>query len=611
MEKQDKRFTKKEHGKKIALIWRFLKGSKLLFFFAILFTCITALADMIIPQIVRCTVDNVLGGQPAEYPPFVMDLIQHVGGFSFLKTHIWIMALAVLAVAFVKVVSQYAFRICNTKATETLSKTTRDSLFSHIARLPYSWYKTNKTGDIIQRCTSDISTMNEFVSEELTSLFRIIVLLILSILFMLNMHVPLTLIALSIFPVIMLNSVLFDRKIEKNFTEYYEHEGKISVVVQENLTGARVVRAFGQENAEKEKFQKQNAFYTVLGENAGKTLSLFRVISDTLSGLQVMLVIVFGALFCMKGSMTAGEYIAFVSYNTLLSWPLTELGRMITEMSKTSVSIDRIRYIMESEEEKDKENTIKPDLSGDIVFDHVSFGYENCPPVLKDICFRMKAGSTLGILGGTGSGKSTLIMLLDKLYPLAEDGGKITIGGVDITDIDTPYLRKNIGIVLQDPYLFSRTIAENIGIADDAIPFAKIQQATKAACLDETIASFTKGYDTSVGERGVTLSGGQKQRVAIARILTQNTPIMIFDDSLSAVDTETDAKIRASLEAKFGSASIILISHRIATLSKADKILVLDNGKITEQGTHNELIQHNGIYRKIYDIQTGGKEDIL
>lgn len=600
---------KKETRKKLSLIWRFLNGSKRYFLLSMIFTAAAALVDMVIPQIVRCSIDNVIGGKPADLPVFLMQWIENIGGFGYLKAHFWIIAAVIIAAALIKVFSQYTACVCNAKGAETLSKTTRDSLFFHITRLPYSWHSRNRTGDIIQRCTSDISTMNDFLSEELTALFRVAVLLVLSLLFMLNMHVPLTLIALSTFPVIILNSVLFDRRIEATFQKYDEGEGKLSSEVQENLTGVRVVRAFGQEARELERLKKQNASITETGVKIGKAYGGFFCTSDILSGVQVMLVIIFGAFFCIRGSMTAGEYIAFVSYNTLLSWPLNELGRMITGLGKTNVSIDRIRYIMESPVEQEAEKALKPELNRDIVFDHVSFSYGEKAPILKDISFTMKAGTTLGILGGTGSGKSTLMLLLDKIYPLSSDGGKITIGGVDIRDIDTDYLRKNIGIVLQDPYLFSRTIAENIGIACEDLPMEQIRQAADAACLTETIESFVRGYETPVGERGVTLSGGQKQRVAIARTLTQHVPIMVFDDSLSAVDTQTDAKIRASLEKWFGSASMIIISHRISTLSKADKIIVLDGGTIAEQGTHEELIAKNGMYRAIYEIQTSAKEE--
>ncbi len=244
-------------------------------------------------------------------------------------------------------------------------------------------------------------------------------------------------------------------------------------------------------------------------------------------------------------------------------------------------------------------------MTGDIVFENVSFSYNNSKEILKNIDLTVKSGTTLGILGGTGSGKSTLVMLLDKLYEVKEGCGRITIGGVDIRKIKTDHLRRNIGIVLQEPFLFSRSLGENIGIKDPSITLDRIKAASVAAHLHETAQGFAKGYDTFVGERGVTLSGGQKQRAAIARNFTTDCPIMIFDDSLSAVDTETDAKIRAEIEARFGTATVIIISHRITTLSKADKIIVLENGRIVEEGTHDELKCAGGVYQDIYEIQSG------
>lgn len=595
--------------KKLSLIWKFLKGSKKFFLISMIFMTLSALVDMVIPQTVRFTVDSLVGDIDSDIPVFLRGFIENLGGMDYLKANLWIIALVIIAFALLKVISQYISCVCNSKGNETLSKTTRDSLFSHIEKLPYSWHRKNRTGDIIQRCTSDINTMNGFISEEMTDLFRVIVLIVLSLVFMLNMHVGLTLIALGTFPIIILNSVLFDRKIEQNFQEYDKGEGRLSAEIQENLTGVRVVRAFGQESKELEKLKNQNEKITKRGVKIGNVFGRFFCISDILSGIQVMLVIICGAFFCIKGSMSAGEYIAFVSYNMLLSWPLNELGRMITGLGEANVAVERICYIMESPEEPESEDPVRPDLAKDIEFQHVSFSYSDKEPVLKDINFVMKAGTTLGILGGTGSGKSTMMLLLDKIYHLPEGSGKITIGGTDIRDIDTEYLRKNIGFVLQDPYLFSRTVAENIKIACDNADDETVRAASDAACLSGDIDSFAKGYETPVGERGVTLSGGQKQRVAIARILTRKTPIMIFDDSLSAVDTETDAKIRSSLEKRFGTSSIIIISHRISTLSKADKILVLDDGRIAEQGTHEELIAKDGIYSAIYDIQNSAKEE--
>ncbi len=591
---------------KLSLLWRFLTGTKRYFFITVLAAAVTALADMLQPQIIRAAVDCAIGGKEGDFPAFVMKLVNSIGGFAYLGAHLWLMALAILVVAVFQVASQYIFRVYNTKASETLVKSMRDQLFSHIQRLPFSWHMKNRTGDIIQRCTSDIETTKNFLSEQLTSVFRITILLVLSISFMLSMHTGLTGIALIPTPLILAYSFYFHKQIHDGFLECDENEGKLSSMAQENLTGVRVVRAFGRERAEVDKFNAQNDHYTGLWVRMAKVMSRFWSVSDIFSGIQIMLVVVFGAFFCVKGSLTEGEYIAFISYNSMLVWPIRQLGRMISEMSKAGVSIDRVFYIMNSPVEQDDPQAEEVPMDGDICFDHVSFAYENAPRLLHDISFTMKAGTTLGILGGTGSGKSTLMLLLDKLYPLEQ--GSITIGGVDIRKIKTEHLRRNIGMVLQEPYLFSRTIGENIGITAPVLDMEAVRSAAAAAALDETVTSFASGYDTMVGERGVTLSGGQKQRAAIARMLTQDVPIMIFDDSLSAVDTQTDAKIRQAISQRFGKASVILISHRITTLSAADKILVLDRGRIVEEGTHDQLKCSGGIYQKIYETQSGSQE---
>ena len=597
-----------QNREKLSLLWQFLKGAKRYFLITVLAAGVTAMADMLQPQIIRAAVDCALGGKEGNFPAFVMDAVNSIGGFAYLGKHLWIMACAILVVAVFQVASQYIFRVYNTKASETLVKSMRDQLFSHIQHLPFSWHMKNRTGDIIQRCTSDIETTKNFLSEQLTSVFRIIILLILSITFMSSMHGMLTLIALIPMPLIILYSMHFHKKIHDGFMECDENEGKLSAMAQENLTGVRVVRAFGQERSEMDKFTKQNDYYTSLWVNMAKVMSRFWSTSDIFSGVQIMLVVIFGAYFCIHGSLTEGEYIAFISYNAMLVWPIRQLGRMISEMSKAGVSIDRVFYIMNSPAETDDPDATEAPMDGDICFNHVSFAYENAPELLHDIHFTMKAGTTLGILGGTGSGKSTLMLLLDKLYLLDEHSGSITVGGVDIRKIKTEHLRRNIGMVLQEPFLFSRTIAENIGIVSPELDMEAIRSAAEAAALDETITSFAQGYETMVGERGVTLSGGQKQRAAIARMLTQETPIMIFDDSLSAVDTQTDAKIRQAIKSRFGKASVILISHRITTLSAADKIIVLDRGRIAEEGTHDQLKCGGGIYQKIYETQSGSKE---
>ena len=604
----DQTQPRKGRGK---LIWQFLKGSKALFILCMCCAALSALAEMVIPQIIRVTVDNVVGGAPVkDLARPVQTLLSAAGGTEVIRQKLWLAGLGVILVALVSAVARYGFRVTNARASETLVKTMRDTLFSHIERLPFQWHMSHHTGDIIQRCTSDIETTRRFISEQMTDLIRITILLAMSISFMVSMNVSMTLVAVIPLPVIIWYSLFFHRKFRGGFQKCDESEGRLSAMAQENLTGVRVVRAFGRERYERDRFEKHNESYTGLWVSLGKLMSFFWSSADILSGIQIMLVVVFGVVFCLRGSMTSGEYIAFLSYNGMLVWPVRQLGRMISEMSKAGVGIDRIGYIMDAEEEKDAEGALTPPLTGDICFDHVTFAYEGSREMLHDVTFTIPAGTTLGILGGTGSGKSTLMYLLDRLYPLPPENGRITIGGTDVAKIRLDHLRRGIGIVLQEPYLFSRTLRENLGITSEHLPEDELAAAVQAACLQETVDSFSKGYDTFVGERGVTLSGGQKQRAAIARMLTRPTPIMIFDDSLSAVDTETDARIRSELEKRFGSATIILISHRITTLSRADRVLVMDRGRVAQFGTPAELSAQPGLYRQIEEIQTLDRKEV-
>ena len=596
---------KKESARRSSLIGQFLKGSRLFFLLCMLCAALSAMADMITPQMIRVAVDQVIGGAgPETLSPRVQALLEAFGGAAHLRENLWIMALGIMAVAAGKAAAQYGFRVFNARGGETLVKTMRDTLYRHIERLPFSWHMEHHTGDIIQRCTSDIDTTRNFISEQMTGLIRILLLLALSLVFMMGMNVPLTLIAMAPVPVIILYSIRFHHQIRDGFLQCDENEGKLSAMVQENLTGVRVVRAFGRERYERDRFDRQNEYYTGLWVKMGRIMSRYWSTSDVLSGLQILLVVVFGVVFCLRDRMTSGEYIAFLSYNGMLVWPIRQLGRMISEMSKAGVSLDRIGQIMEAEEEFDDPAGETPPLDREIRFEHVSFDYGSGAGALQDICLTVPAGTTLGILGGTGSGKSTLMYLLDRLYELPENGGRITVGGVDIRRMRLSHLRGGIGFVLQEPFLFSRTLRENLTVASPDSGEEIILEASRIACLEETVQGFVKGYETFVGERGVTLSGGQKQRAAIARTLTRKTPILIFDDSLSAVDTETDAKIRSALEKKFGQATVFLISHRMTTLSRADQVLVLDHGRVAQLGTPEELRNQPGIYREIDRIQS-------
>lgn len=594
MERTEKKFTK------FGMLKHFLKGSVSLFAIGIACNLVYTLLSSVIPQIIAFSVDSVIGNAPVSAPFYVRWIIDASGGIDTLKGKIYILSLTIIAIAFVIALLRFLSDDFHTLANEKLMKNMRTELFSHIQKLPLSWINKNKTGDIIQRCTSDTATISTFVSEQLVSLFQIIILIAISLGFMYSMNVKLALVATCSIPVVVGYSAFFHGKIAKSFEECDENEGVLSTYAQENFTGVRVVKAFGREKYESDKFEKQNQVYTNKWMKLCKWLSVYWGSGDFVSALQVMLVVVLGTVFCVNGTLTEGGLIAFISYNTMLIYPVRSIGRMISEMSKAGVSVNRIREIMNAEPEDYKTDDGSV-VTGDIVFDNVSFSYKDDKKVLDGVSFVIKEGSTFGIVGATGSGKSTIVTLLSGFY--FNYSGEITIGGKNIKDIPLKVLRRSISTVLQEPYLYSRTIEENISSFKNK-KHEEVVYAAKVACVDKNIESFAKGYSTEVGERGVTLSGGQKQRIAIARTVLSGAPVMVFDDSLSAVDSETDATIRSNLANECKNATTIIIAHRINTVKRADDIIVLKKGKIVERGTNDELIKtENGIYRQMYDIQ--------
>ena len=561
-------------------------------------SAVSLLAGFLLPRVVGFTVDSVLGDADPVLPGFLSGLLGSLGGRAGLREHFIWCALAVAVCAVAAAVFGFLSRISAAKGTEYFTKRLRDTLFRHVQYLSFKWHTDHLTGDIIQRCTSDVETAKRFVSDQLIEVIRTVILLALALVIMFSMDVRMALIILAFVPVMIAYTLFFYRRVGDRF----QAEGELMVRVQENLTGVRVVRTFGRESYELAEFDKKNDGYTRKWESLGYTLGTFWGIGDIVSAAQLLCVVTVGSMFAARGTLSLGNLLVFISYTVTLAWPVRAVGRVLSEMSKAGVSLRRIKDILDSEAEEPEPGTVKPPLDGDIVFSHVTFSYGD-QDVLKDVSFTVPAGTTFGIMGSTGSGKSTITYLLNRLYELPEDCGSITIGGTDIRDIDRHWLRRNIGLVLQEPFLFSKTVSENIDIAARSNDPEKVREAARTAAVDSDVMAFTSGYDTVVGERGVTLSGGQKQRIAIARSLMLDTPIKVFDDSMSNLDMETDAQICEALRQDTRGSTVMLISHRISTLMHADTIMVLEDGRVTELGTHRELLERNGAYRRVYDIQ--------
>ena len=589
---------RRRNWKKTRLLARHLRPAASALLLGMGASLLLTLLRMAFTQVIRFTVDGVLLGDASGLPAFAAQLSP--------GTQLAAACALAAAIALLQFGVSYIQDSRLPMGSERFVKSLRDALYSRIQRLPYSWHVQNSTGDIIQRCISDVEIVRAFVMDQLLELLGTLFMIVTCVVIMFTMNVKMALLATAFVPVIVGYSVLFFRHMSGRYEKADEAEGALSAVVQENLTGVRVVRAFGREKTELDKFREKNNRYTDLWLRLGDWMSAFYTLGDMMSILQVFAIVVLGVHLCVAGEVSLGVYLAFVSYTRELTLPVRRLGRTISEMSKANVSIDRLLYILESEEERSTETPAQADLHGEIRFEHVSFAYEE-KQVLRDVSFSIPGGKTLGVFGGTGSGKSTIALLLARLYD--PDTGRITIGGVDTKDMDLGELRRGVGVVLQEPFLFSRTLAENIAITREDATREDVERAAQDACLDASVGEFVNGYETVVGERGVTLSGGQKQRTAIARTLLSGAPVMVFDDALSAVDAKTDEAIRTRLRAAAGGATLILIAHRVATLMQADRIIVLEDGQIVESGTPDELLAQGGAFARAAAMQAAMGEE--
>ena len=579
------------------------------FLWALIATIMMVIIGFLTPLLLSEIVDSILGSEPFTMPDFLMNPINALGGRDFLRQNLWIPALALILMNIVNGVFTFIKGRSSAIASENIARKLRNDLYRHLQHLPFAYHVKAQAGELIQRCTSDVDTIRRFLAVQVMEVVNTVLMVVIAMSILLPRSVPITLYSLILVPPLFCFATWFFKMVHKSFEVADEADGVLNAVLQENLSGVRVVRAFGQQEREVEKFDRVNNDLRKKNLRLNELLAIYWGGGDAISMTQTLLTLVVCIIYACNGWITVGTLIVFTSTLGMLLFPIRQLGRTLSDAGKAMVSMKRVQAILHEEAEPDEPNALKPNLHGDIVFDHVSFAYpDDNVPVLRDVSFTIPAGKTAAVLGGTGSGKSTMMYLLQRLY--TPTSGKITIGGVDIQQIDRKYLRAHVGLILQEPFLYSKSIRENVGITAPEQEAERIEHAADIASASGFIAKADKGWETVVGERGVTLSGGQKQRIAIARTLLKDNNILIFDDSLSAVDTETDAQIRAALRHEQKDVTTLIISHRVTTLSQADLILVLENGQITQQGTHAELCSQPGLYQRINSIQNALEEEL-
>jgi ATP-binding cassette, subfamily B, bacterial len=573
-------------------LWRLMTGFRRVYLAAALALGIAAMAKTATYYLLRYLIDDVLGAGRFDQTLALVGLgfvgLAFVeGGFTFLSGRL------------------------AARTSEGIALRLRNYLFDHIQRLSFTYHDQTQTGELIQRSTSDVDTIRRFFAQEAIGLGRIIMLFVVNFVAIMYLNVQLAFLSVIVIPLIVIMSYFFFTRISRAYEHYQEQEASLSTTLQENLSGVRVVKAFARQTFEEAKFERDNRERLIRGKRLILLHSFYWPASDLLAGGQMIGGLVAGALMAINGTITVGAFLAYSGMVIWIIWPMRVLGRLIVQLSQALVSYNRVMEIVKQEREPLTAGQHAPagGLRGEVAFDNVCFEYEGTAPVLKGISFHCRPGQTVAMLGSTGSGKSSLVNLLPRFYEVTS--GRLLLDGVDIQRYPRQYLRQQIGIVEQQPFLFSRTIGENIAYgAGRKVSFDEIVAAAEAAAIHDVIAGFPDGYNTLVGERGVTLSGGQKQRVAIARTLLKDPVILILDDATSSVDTETEAAIRQALVRLMENRTTFIIAHRIQSVMNADIILVLDKGRIVQQGDHQTLMSQPGRYRETYDLQARIEDEL-
>lgn len=537
--------------------------------------------------------------------------LQDVGLAAELDTRdqIWLAGILILSLALLSGLCLYLRSRLSAVASEGIVRGIRDDLYAHLSNLPCSFYDRSDTGDLVQRCTSDVDTVRMFLSTQVVEIGRASLLVALAVPILFSLSAPLAWLSFALIPLIVLFAVIFFTRIKTLFERMDKAEGRMTTVLQENLTAIRVVRAFARQEFETRKFGERNGEFRDHHARFIRLLGVYWSSSDILCLSQIGLVLLGGAGMVSAGTLTVGTLTAFIEFQFLIIWPVRQLGRVLSESGKAVVSLRRLREVLDEEEEDHLEARVGEDrapLTGAIEVQDLSFQFGSEAPTLCDISFRLEAGQTLALIGPPGSGKTTLVQLLLRLYDYQE--GSIRMDGRELRELPRKHLRSQFGVVLQEPFLYSKSVKQNLQLGTHSASEDELYESTSAAAVHDSILEFKQGYETLVGERGVTLSGGQRQRIALARALLTDPAILVLDDALSAVDTETETRILAALEARRARRTSIIIAHRLSSVLHADLTLVLDKGRVVQAGKHEDLIAREGPYQRLWKIQ-GALED--
>jgi ATP-binding cassette subfamily B protein len=583
----------------LATAWRLMAGFRVRFGVAIGAMLLATALRFLVPLVASGTIDYAL--EAGNGSSRVVDVFRRLVEQDWLARHLWVAALLMVGLTLVSGVFNFLKGKLAAEAADGIARRLKNRLYGHLQRLPVRFFDKSETGDLVQRCTSDVETLRLAISTQVVEVSHALILLgtAIPLMFLLDPRMAAASFLL-IFPLAVFGYVYIGR-VRHLFQAYDEAEGKVTAVVQENLTGLRVVRAFRRQAHEIEKFAGPNARYRDLGLRLIRLMDIYWSLSDLMALLQNALVLGLGLHFIAGGTLTVGTLFAFIMLLNLVLWPVRQMGRTLTELGKSIVAIGRIRDILDEAEESREGIRPAPRARGHIVARDLSFAHHEGQAALRSVSFEARAGETLAILGPSGSGKSTLMHLLLRLYDYSS--GSLTLDGVELRALDREWCREQFGTVLQEPFLFSKTIIDNIRIGRASAREAEITRVAQMAHIHEAIDRFPAGYSTLVGERGVTLSGGQRQRVALARALLREAPVLLLDDALSAVDTETEEIILQALRQRHGKMTTLVIAHRLSTLAHADRVMVLDEGRVIQSGTHAELCRADGLYRRLWEVQ--------